>query len=101
MNLAAENASLIHMNVALTPEQEKLVKQKVSSGLYRDASEVIALALRLLEQQDKTWELGAESLRREIAIGLEQARQGQLVPGEQVFEELRRLSQERRAKGSE
>jgi antitoxin ParD1/3/4 len=89
------------MNVTLTPEQESLVRQKVSSGRYRDTSEVIALALRLLDQQDRTWELGAESLREEIEVGLEQARGGQLVPGEQVFEEIRRMSRNRRAQSGE
>jgi antitoxin ParD1/3/4 len=36
------------MNVSLTPELEELINQKVSSGLYHSASEVIREALRLL-----------------------------------------------------
>jgi antitoxin ParD1/3/4 len=40
------------MNVSLTPELEKLVANKVSSGRYTSASEVVREALRLLEQHD-------------------------------------------------
>ncbi len=41
------------MNVSLTPELEALVAQKVESGRYTSASEVIREALRLLEEQDQ------------------------------------------------
>ena len=40
------------MNVSLTPELEKLVQDKVTSGLYQTASEVIREALRLLKERD-------------------------------------------------
>jgi antitoxin ParD1/3/4 len=40
------------MNVSLTPELEKLVSEKVRSGLYQTASEVVREALRLLKQRD-------------------------------------------------
>ena len=44
------------MNVSLTPSLEKFVQEKVSSGLYNSASEVIREALRLMvikENQQK------------------------------------------------
>lgn len=40
------------MNVSLTPELEDLVNDKVRSGLYQTASEVVREALRLLKQRD-------------------------------------------------
>ena len=40
------------MNVSLTPELEELVNDKVRSGLYQTASEVVREALRLLKQRD-------------------------------------------------
>jgi antitoxin ParD1/3/4 len=40
------------MNVSLTPELEELVTEKVRSGLYQTASEVVRDALRLLKQRD-------------------------------------------------
>jgi antitoxin ParD1/3/4 len=40
------------MNVSLTPELEALVIEKVRSGLYQTASEVVREALRLLKNRD-------------------------------------------------
>jgi antitoxin ParD1/3/4 len=40
------------MNVSLTPELEQLVQEKVKSGRYLSASEVVREALRLLEERD-------------------------------------------------
>ena len=40
------------MNVSLTPELEKLVQEKVASGLYQTASEVVREGLRLLKERD-------------------------------------------------
>ncbi|MGA2026895.1 MAG: type II toxin-antitoxin system ParD family antitoxin, partial [Syntrophobacteraceae bacterium] len=41
------------MNVNLTPQLEDMVRQKVASGLYTSASEVVREALRLMEDQDQ------------------------------------------------
>jgi len=40
------------MKVTLTEELEALVKEKVRSGRYTDASDVVRDALRALEQRD-------------------------------------------------
>jgi len=40
------------MNVSLTRELEDLVNEKVRTGLYQTASEVVREALRLLKQRD-------------------------------------------------
>ena len=55
------------MNVSLTPQLEKFVRQKVESGLYSSASEVVREALRLLGQRDMT----LDDLRQDIRDGLE------------------------------
>ena len=41
------------MNVSLTPELERIVAKRVASGRFASASEVIAEALRLLEERDQ------------------------------------------------
>ena len=58
------------MNVSLTPELEKLVQDKVASGLYNSASEVIRESLRLLHERDRVREIRLEELRKEIQKGL-------------------------------
>ena len=58
------------MKVNLTPELEEMVRQKVSSGLYTSASEVIREALRLMEEQDRIGAAKLDQLRRDIQDGL-------------------------------
>ena len=41
------------MNVSLTPELERFVQEKVHSGRYTSASEVVREALRLLEEHER------------------------------------------------
>jgi antitoxin ParD1/3/4 len=68
------------MNVSLTKELEAMVDQRVRSGRYASASEVIREALRLLEDREQTRRLGLEELRQEIGVGLAQAERGDVGP---------------------
>jgi antitoxin ParD1/3/4 len=86
------------MNVRLTPELESYVAEKVESGFYSSQSEVIREGLRLLRERDRLTEARLADLRGEVATGMEQARRGELVPGDEVFARLRRRSRERRAR---
>jgi antitoxin ParD1/3/4 len=60
----------IPMNVNLTPELEEMVRQKVQSGLYTSASEVVREALRLMEEQDRLRAAKLDQLRQNIRDGL-------------------------------
>jgi antitoxin ParD1/3/4 len=62
------------MSVSLSPQLEAMIRERVESGRYRDASEVVQEALRLLEEHEKL-----EHLRSLLAVGLEQARRGELI----------------------
>jgi antitoxin ParD1/3/4 len=84
------------MNVSLTPELEAFVTAKVETGMYGSQSEVVREGLRLLRERDRVMEARLQDLRSEVAEGLEQARRGELIPGDQVREKIRRKSQERR-----
>jgi len=77
------------MNVNLTPELEKLVREKVASGLYNNQSEVVRESLRLLADQDRLREAHLEKLRTALATGLSQADRGELVDGPDVVAEMR------------
>ena len=57
------------MNVNLTPQLEEMVRQKVESGLYGSASEVVREALRLMEEQDRLRAARLEQLRQKFAGG--------------------------------
>ena len=64
------------MNVSLTPQLEAMVHEKVASGLYTSASEVIREALRLLDEYDRLRTLRLVELRREIAAGIADVESG-------------------------
>ena len=59
------------MNVSLTPELEKLVADRVASGHYASASEVVREALRLLHERDRL-----NQLRHDVRLGVEQLDDG-------------------------
>ena len=59
------------MNINITPQLEKIIKQKVSSGLYASASEVVREALRLMETQDQLRAIKLKQLKKDIREGLE------------------------------
>ena len=48
-----------------------MVRQKVASGLYTSASEVVREALRMMEAQDQLRAAKLEQLRQDIREGLE------------------------------
>lgn len=59
------------MNINLTPHLENMVRQKVDSGLYTSASEVVREALRLMDEQDSLRAAKLEQLRKDIRAGLD------------------------------
>lgn len=67
------------MNISLTPELERIVKSKVDSGLYNNASEVIREALRLMAEQERMEAMKLELLRAEIDLAWQQADRGEFV----------------------
>ena len=52
------------MNVSLTPELENFVADKVKSGRYTSASEVVREALRLLEEREQLRDIQKQELRK-------------------------------------
>ena len=73
------------MNVSLTPELEKFVDDKVQSGLYSSASEVISEGLRLLKEYDED----RQNWREQIERGWQEAQRGELVDGAAAFRRIR------------
>ena len=80
------------MNVSLTAELEDLINEKVKSGMYQTASDVIREALRLLKERDNF-----EVLRREVREGFAQIERGEY----EEFDEhtIRNLAADIKARG--
>jgi len=78
------------MSLSLPPHLEALVRRKVESGQYDSFGQVIEEALLLLQERDQVEKLRRERLREEVARGLYQADNRQLVEREEVFRALHR-----------
>jgi antitoxin ParD1/3/4 len=76
------------MNVNLTPELEKLVQNKVRTGRYNSASEVVREALRLLEDHDQVRLAQLAGFRGEVDRRLASLDRGAGIDGEKFFADL-------------
>ena len=56
-------------NVNLTKELDRFVMEKVESGRYENASEVVRTALRTLEREEQQYEAKLAALRTAIDEG--------------------------------
>ena len=63
------------MHISLTPELEQYARQKVDTGLYNNASEVIREALRLMVKTEQK----ERDLRAAVTAGFDQIQQGDFV----------------------
>ena len=86
------------MNVSLTPEFERYVPEKVKSGLYSTASEVIRDGLRLMQERDRLSTARLKQLRDDIQVGLDQLARGEHVPGPEAIERVKRTIRRRGTK---
>lgn len=66
------------LNVSLTPQLEELVRQKVSSGRYNSASEVVREALRLMDTYEGLRETALAKLRADVEAGWQQVEEGKV-----------------------
>jgi antitoxin ParD1/3/4 len=85
------------MTIVLPPELEQLVVQKMQSGRYRTANEVIGEALHLLHERDELHQQNRDELRRDLEAGREQADRGLVAPLN-ASETLARVRQQRAAR---
>jgi antitoxin ParD1/3/4 len=66
------------MNVSLPNNLSEFVEDELATGDYSSASEVVRDALRLLKREKALEQERQEILRREVTIGWNQAKNGQL-----------------------
>ena len=80
------------MNISLTPHLEEMIREKIASGSYNSASEVVREALRLLEQADEFRALKIQKLRDDIQEGLDSGASLALDP-----QEIKRVARQRKS----
>ena len=64
------------MNVSLSPQLEGLVKQKITTGQYHSADEVIREALHLLEARDANVEIKRQTLLQALNPAIQSLKEG-------------------------
>ena len=74
------------MHISLTKNLETIVKSKVESGLYNNASEVIREALRMMHQRDENIKARYEDFKHQAVLGYEQGERGEFAQNE--FDEI-------------
>jgi antitoxin ParD1/3/4 len=78
------------MTIALSKQLETLIEEKVASGRYQSASEVMTEALRLLEETERFEAIKLGALHHDIQAGLDS---GEPVPFDKAT--IRNLAQNR------
>ena len=56
------------MNINLTPEQEKIVQDKLKTGQFRTAQEVIGEALQVLREKEQSSAVGTHNGAQREAV---------------------------------
>ena len=84
------------MNVSLTPELEEFVSNKVESGRYNSASEVVREALRLLEEHEQVRAAQLADFNAELRKRLAALDRGETIKPDEARARLQAKSKERR-----
>lgn len=58
------------LSISLTPQLEKMIHAKISSGMYSSVSEVVREALRLFEEYDQLRTKRLKDLRNDLEAGI-------------------------------
>lgn len=84
------------VNIPVTPELDAFLQARVKSDRYQTTSEAVREALRLLERQELERDQAFQQLKTKLEQGAAEAERGELLDGDEVFEELRDMFEERR-----
>lgn len=87
------------MTIHLNPELEALIQQDVKRGPYESADDFVAQAVQLLHQQEQWLADNRASIAAEIEHGYTQAIRGELIEGDEAFQQLRQRHEARRNRG--
>lgn len=88
------------MNISLPRQLEQWVEERVKSGMYQTASEVVREALRLLREQEAVKAMRTGELRRQLDAGIEQLDRGASRAFDaSVASEVKKAGRKRRAGG--
>jgi antitoxin ParD1/3/4 len=76
------------MGLQLRRETEKQIEERIQSGNFASADDLIIAGLKLLDERELATREGLNEVRRKIAVGLQQLDRGEGMDGDAVFAEL-------------
>jgi antitoxin ParD1/3/4 len=76
------------MDIELRPETEAMIAEKLRAGKYSTPDDVVRAGLELLDDAERASNVELQSVRRKIAVGIEQLDRGEGLDGDAVFEAL-------------
>jgi antitoxin ParD1/3/4 len=72
------------MNVIIKPDSQRIVEDQMKAGRYTSPEDVVQAGLQLLQER----QANLSHIRDKIAVGLNQAKRGELADGEGIFDEI-------------
>lgn len=84
------------MNLALKPNVQKLIDQRVKSGKYSCPEDVVAAAIMALDQQEQVGDFEAGELDKLLAEGERSIKKEGTLVGEEAFRQRRHKRAQKR-----
>jgi antitoxin ParD1/3/4 len=70
------------MSISLSPNQERFVQSKLQDGKYRSVEELLEMALRLLDEYDRSDAEWTEDVRAKVEAAIETSTHTPPIDGE-------------------
>jgi len=86
----------VSIRISLSPAMERFIESKVKTGQYASADQVVEAGLLSLEQSERTSDFAPGEMDELLAVGEADIARGDVFDGDQVFDELDKLSAARR-----
>jgi len=87
------------MTIHLTDDLRALIEKDVKRGPYQSADEFVARAVQMLHEQEEWLAENRSDIAAKIEHGYTQAERGELIDGDEAFQQLRRRHEQRRHQG--
>ena len=76
------------MSISLTPDQEHFIQTKLQAGKYHSAEEIFEIALRLLDEYDRTDAAWVEDVRSKIDEAISVSDRTPAIDGETFVNQI-------------
>jgi antitoxin ParD1/3/4 len=76
------------MSISLTPNQEQFIQGKLQTGKYGSAEEILEMALRLLDEYDRSDAEWVEDVRAKVDAAIEASTHTPPIDGETFVNQI-------------